>query len=129
MAERVLHDVAAGITEQVGNLARKEISLTWGVNDEITKLGDTVSTIETVLLDAEAKQDDSEAVKSWLRRLRDYIYDAEDLLDEISTESLRREVRARDKICIDLNRSFFFFFFYCYFFIKQKINSQSQLII
>ena len=97
MAEGILYDVAAGIIGKAGNLALKEIVLIWSVNDEITKLGETVSIIKAVLLDAEAKQHNSEAIKLWLKGLKDAMCDADDLLDEISTEALRREVMTRDK--------------------------------
>uniref|UniRef100_A0A7N2LBL1 CC-NBS-LRR protein n=1 Tax=Quercus lobata TaxID=97700 RepID=A0A7N2LBL1_QUELO len=97
MAEGVLYDVAAGIIGKAGNLALKEIVLIWSVNDEITKLGETVSIIKAVLLDAEAKQHNSEVIKEWLKRLKDAMCDADDLLDDISTEALRREAMSRDK--------------------------------
>ena len=69
MAEGALFDVASGIIGKAGNLALQEIVLIWSVKDEITKLGETVSTIKAVLLDAEAKQHNSEAIKLWLKRL------------------------------------------------------------
>ena len=100
MAEGALFDVANGIIGKAGNLALQEIVLIWSVKDEIAKLGETVSTIKAVLLDAEAKQHNSEvseAIKLWLKRLKDAMCDADDLLDEISTEALRREVMTRDK--------------------------------
>ena len=100
MAEGALFDVANGIIGKAGNLALQEIVLIWSVKDEIAKLGETVSTIKAVLLDAEAKQHNSEvseAIKLWLKRLKDAMCDADDLLDEISTETLRREVMTRDK--------------------------------
>ncbi|XP_065629073.1 putative disease resistance protein RGA1 [Quercus suber] len=96
MAEGALFDVASGIIGKAGNLALQEIVLIWSVKDEITKLGDTISTIKAVLLDAEAKQHNKE-VKVWLKRLKDAMFDADDLLDEITTEALRREVMTRDK--------------------------------
>uniref|UniRef100_A0A7N2LAG6 Disease resistance N-terminal domain-containing protein n=2 Tax=Quercus lobata TaxID=97700 RepID=A0A7N2LAG6_QUELO len=80
-----------------GKLALQEVALIWGVKDEINKLKETVSTISAVILDAEAKQRDSEEIKLWLKRPKDAMCDADDLLDEISTEALRREVMARDK--------------------------------
>jgi len=50
------------------------------------------------LLDAEEKQAAGDrAVRSWLGRLEDAIYDADDLLDAVSTEALRRELMTRDK--------------------------------
>ena len=69
MAEGVLFDVVHGIIGKVGNLALQEIVFIWSLKDEITKLGETVSTVKAVLLDAEAKQHNSEAIKLWLKRL------------------------------------------------------------
>nr|XP_023924486.1 putative disease resistance protein RGA3 [Quercus suber] len=97
MAEGVLFDIAKEIIGKAGNLALKEVALIWGVNDEINKLKERVSIISAVILDAEAKQHDSAEIKLWLQRLKDAMCDADDLLDEISTEALRREVMTRDK--------------------------------
>ena len=88
MAEGVLFDVAKGIIGMAGKLALQEVALIWGVKDEINKLKETVSTISAVILDAEAKQHNSEAIKLWLQRLKDAMFDVDDLLDEISTEAL-----------------------------------------
>ncbi|XP_030959120.1 putative disease resistance protein RGA3 [Quercus lobata] len=60
-------------------------------------LNDTVSTISDVLLDAEEQQQHNNQVKVWLNRLKDAIYDADNLLDDISTEALRREVMTQNK--------------------------------
>ena len=89
--------VAKGITEKAGNLVAQEIVLLWNLKDEIEKLNDTVSTISAVLLDAEEQQQHNNQVKVWLKRLKDAIYDADNLLDDISTEALRREVMTRNK--------------------------------
>ncbi|KAL4601284.1 hypothetical protein ACB092_11G260800 [Castanea dentata] len=97
MAEGVLFDIAKEIIGKAGDVALKEVALIWGVNDEINKLKERVSIISAVILDAEAKQHDSEEIKLWLKRLKDAMCDADDLLDEISTEALRREVMTRDK--------------------------------
>ena len=96
MAEGALFDIAKEIIGRAGNLAVQEIALIWGVKDEINKLKETVSKISAVILDAEAKQHNLQ-VKLWLKGLKDAILDADDLLDEISTEALRREVMTRDK--------------------------------
>ena len=95
MAEGALIDVANGIIRKLGNLALQEILLIWGVKDEIRKFTETVSTFKAVLLDAEAKQHNNE-VKVWLERLKDAMFDADDLLDDISTEALQREVMTRN---------------------------------
>ncbi|KAM4097535.1 hypothetical protein ACJW30_07G007900 [Castanea mollissima] len=91
MAEGILFDVAARIIEKTGNLAVQELGLLWGVKDEIVRLGEKVSTIKAVLLDAEKKEQTNQ-VKEWLKRLNDAIYEADDLLDDISTEASQREV-------------------------------------
>jgi DNA-binding GntR family transcriptional regulator len=81
----------------LGSLALQEIGLLWGFKDELQKLRNTVSTIQAVLLDAEEQQDNNHAVKDWLEKLKDVMYDADDLLDDYSTELLRRQVMTRDK--------------------------------
>ena len=91
MAKGVLFNIANGIIEKLGNLPLREIMLIWGVKDEIKKLGETVSTISVVLVDVEAKQHNNE-VKLWLKRLKDVMFDADDLLDDMSTKALQREV-------------------------------------
>ncbi|XP_050281910.1 putative disease resistance protein RGA3 [Quercus robur] len=96
MAEGTLFSVASGIIRKAGDGAVQEIALIWGVKDEIKKLKETVSTISAVLLDAEAKKHNNE-IKLWLQRLKEAMFDADDLLDEISTEALRREAMTRDK--------------------------------
>ena len=96
MAEGALSGVAEGIVGKAGDLVAQEIALFWGVKDEINKLKDTVSSISAVLLDAEARKHNND-VNLWLQRLKDAMFDADDLLDEISTEALRREAMTRDK--------------------------------
>jgi hypothetical protein len=85
--------------------AAEQIGLLWGVKDEIESLTNIVSTIKDVLLDAEEKRAAGDrAVRRWLGRLEDVIYDADDLLDTVSTEALRREIMTRDKsISIELS--------------------------
>ncbi|RVW24525.1 putative disease resistance RPP13-like protein 1 [Vitis vinifera] len=55
----------------------------------LRKLKIKLLAVQAVLDDAEAKQFTKSAVKYWLDDLKDAVYDAEDLLDEITTEALR----------------------------------------
>ncbi|RVW24197.1 putative disease resistance RPP13-like protein 1 [Vitis vinifera] len=50
----------------------------------------------TVLNDAEVKQFTDPYVKKWLVLLKEAVYDAEDILDEIATEALRHKMEAAE---------------------------------
>ncbi|XP_020222723.1 putative disease resistance RPP13-like protein 1 isoform X2 [Cajanus cajan] len=53
--------------------------------------------LNAVLNDAEEKQITDLAVRAWLDELKDAVLDAEDLLDEINTDSLRSKVEGESK--------------------------------
>jgi Leucine-rich repeat (LRR) protein len=98
MADQLLFGTAEGIINTLTSLVSKEIGLLGGVEGELKSLMNTVSTIKAVLLDAEEKQAAGDhAVKDWLGKLKDVIYDADDLLDAVSTEVPRREIITHDK--------------------------------
>ncbi|CAI0460568.1 unnamed protein product [Linum tenue] len=94
MAETILIPVAKEILGKLGSLALDQIALAWSLRNELEKLKGTVSTIQAVLRDAEEKQGHNRQVKLWLEKLSDVMYDADDLLDDFSTET-RRERAAR----------------------------------
>lgn len=54
--------------------------------------------INACLEDAEDKQTTSRAVKLWLKDLRDVAFDAEDVVDELATEALRRKLMVVQQI-------------------------------
>ncbi|MQL77821.1 hypothetical protein Taro_010217 [Colocasia esculenta] len=63
-----------------------EISLLRGVDSELEKLKWTVAKIHALLRDAEDRRHiKDDAVRLWLRNLRDVALDADDLLDEVQT--------------------------------------------
>ncbi|XP_050882119.1 putative disease resistance RPP13-like protein 1 [Lathyrus oleraceus] len=55
----------------------------------LEQLGQPLLTIQPVLDAAEEKQINTPSVKQWLDGLKDALYDAEDLLNQISYDSLR----------------------------------------
>ncbi|KAK8714263.1 hypothetical protein V6N13_149456 [Hibiscus sabdariffa] len=63
----------------------------------LNKLEPTLMSVKALLDDAETKQITNSNVRSWIDRLRDAVYDAEDLLDEIATEALRRKLESQDQ--------------------------------
>jgi len=64
-----------------------------GVMNELEKLKNTVESIRVVLLDAEEKQEaQNHAVRNWVRRLKDVLHPADDLLDEFVIEDMRSKM-------------------------------------
>ncbi|XP_052193112.1 putative disease resistance RPP13-like protein 1 [Diospyros lotus] len=62
------------------------------VEAKLKELRRKLLVLDTVLDDAEAKYIRKEAVKKWLDELKDAVYDAEDLVDEINYQALRCKV-------------------------------------
>ncbi|PNY15513.1 CC-NBS-LRR resistance protein [Trifolium pratense] len=61
--------------------------------DEFEKLKNTVESIKAVLLDAEEKQEaQNHAVQNWIRRLKDVLHPADDLLDEFVIEDMKHKM-------------------------------------
>lgn len=61
----------------------------------LAELETTLLTLQAVLDDAEQKQITNTAVKQWLDQLKDAIYDAEDLFNQINYDSLRCKVEKK----------------------------------
>ncbi|KAJ6925044.1 hypothetical protein NC652_018095 [Populus alba x Populus x berolinensis] len=107
MAEHVLFNIAEEIVKKLGPLATQEIALWWGVKDQLSKLKSTVTRIKGVLQDAEEQvQKPPAQLEDWLGKLQEAVYDAEDLLDDFSTEVQRKRLMSRNKISREV-RTFF----------------------
>ncbi|XP_030942836.1 putative disease resistance protein RGA4 [Quercus lobata] len=98
MADAILYGVAQKIIESLGSSTFKQIGSIWGVKDELEKLNNTVLTIQAVLQDAEEQQVENHHVKHWLMKLREVVFDADDLLGEFSTHVFRQKVMDGDKM-------------------------------
>ncbi|KAJ9129257.1 hypothetical protein P3X46_033943 [Hevea brasiliensis] len=96
MAE-VAFNIAEQVITKLGSVAFQEIELISGAKDDLKKLENSLTTIKAVLIDAEEKQEKSLAVKSWLRRLQDIVYEADELVDEVATNDLQRMVQAQSQ--------------------------------
>ncbi|RVX04655.1 putative disease resistance RPP13-like protein 1 [Vitis vinifera] len=62
----------------------------------LKKLERKLLVVHAVLNDAEVKQFTDPYVKKWLVLLKEAVYDAEDILDEIATEALRHKMEATE---------------------------------
>ncbi|XP_026385235.1 disease resistance protein RGA2-like [Papaver somniferum] len=88
--EGVLIDGASEMLKNLVTLLGNEISLAWGVKDDLKMLKQTLEVIEAKTSDAETKQVNDAAVSLWLKMLKQVSYDADDLLDEFSYEAMCR---------------------------------------
>ncbi|KAL5735630.1 hypothetical protein ACOSQ2_030418 [Xanthoceras sorbifolium] len=93
MAELIVAAVLPVLFEKLMSAELIKFATQEGVRSKFKKWEKTLKTINSLLVDAEKKQQDDEAVKMWLDDLRDLAYDAEDILDEYATEGLRRKLK------------------------------------
>ncbi|KAL6321931.1 hypothetical protein AAG906_035836 [Vitis piasezkii] len=92
MAESFLFSIADNVLGKIGSVTLQEIGLAWGVKTELQKLEATLTTIKSVLLDAEEKQWKDRQLGDWLGKLKHVCYDVEDVLDEFQYQALQRQV-------------------------------------
>ncbi|KAM3684880.1 hypothetical protein ACJW31_11G076300 [Castanea mollissima] len=98
MADGVFFDLSWKVLEVLHSLLHQEIKLAYGVKAELGYVDSTVSTIQAVLLDAENQGSHNYEIKDWLRKLKDFFLDADDLLDDFSTEALLQKLMTGSKI-------------------------------
>ncbi|XP_023898462.1 putative disease resistance protein RGA3 [Quercus suber] len=77
MAEGALFDLAGNVLQLLGSIIVEE------------------SPQSALLLDAEKQSSHSHQIKDWLSKLKDVLHDADDLLDDCSTEVMRRKVMTK----------------------------------
>ncbi|CAN6564481.1 unnamed protein product [Malus baccata var. baccata] len=86
-----------GILKSVGSLAAQEISLFRGFKKELTKLRQSVFAIQEFLDDVSYQpRHNGKAVEDWVKQLKDVAYDADDVLEVINYEVLRRKVEIQN---------------------------------
>ncbi|CAI9107925.1 OLC1v1007408C1 [Oldenlandia corymbosa var. corymbosa] len=100
MASAGLGVVLEPLLKKAFALAAEEISLVWGVNKQLQKLGDKLEMIHALFTDAQNKQLVSRAVQLWLKKLQSVSLDIEIVLDDFEYEVLRQKIhrRKRDKV-------------------------------
>ncbi|XP_028769670.1 putative disease resistance protein RGA1 [Neltuma alba] len=98
MAEQVPYGVATSLINTLASAAFREIASIYGVKRDTEWLKKTVERIKAVLADADQKQHTDQLIQLWIKDLRQLLYDADDLLDEIHTQHLLRKRDAKGKV-------------------------------
>ncbi|CAI0441484.1 unnamed protein product [Linum tenue] len=93
--------VAEAILKKLAPLAAEQAGLLWSLKSDFLKLKSTVSSIKAVLLDAEEQSGLNHQVRDWLDELKQVLYDADDLLDDFSTEALLKQRRNEGSRCLN----------------------------
>lgn len=89
------------LLEQLASLAVEKIRekgrQVKNVKKEVAKLTSNLQAINAVLLDAEKRRVEDEAVRGWLEKLQDMSCEINDALDEWNTVILRFEAEKEEK--------------------------------
>ncbi|CAA3032172.1 disease resistance RGA3 [Olea europaea subsp. europaea] len=98
--DAVISATVQATVEKLLASATSELSLLWNFKKDLRKLGRSLKMMDLVLQDAEKREVTDEAVKLWLKNLRDVTYDADHVLDEINYENMRHmvEIQRQNKI-------------------------------
>ena len=95
MAEDPLSYLIEKALEKLASLVSRESVLTYDFKSDLEKLRHSLTTVEAVRLDADARQVENVDVSVWLGRLKEVAYDMTDLLDEFEYEALRTQEVSR----------------------------------
>lgn len=78
------------VLQNLNSFSQEEFGIIWNLKDDIQRMKRTVSAIKAVCQDAGAKANNLQ-VSNWLEELKDVLYDADDLLEDISIKVLERK--------------------------------------
>ncbi|XP_028125516.1 putative disease resistance protein RGA3 [Camellia sinensis] len=97
MSVSVLISVAQGILNSLIPLATEQIKLVWGFKDDL--LEDRLKLTQALLCDAENHrgQVNLKTMQVWLKKLNSVACNADDVLDELAFEVLRRKLEVQNR--------------------------------
>ncbi|XP_010248478.1 PREDICTED: putative disease resistance RPP13-like protein 1 [Nelumbo nucifera] len=86
VAQALLSAYLQTLFDKLSSPILREFQSLWGVDKNLKKLRITLVKIHAVVNDAERKQTSNSLVKMWLEEFKHLVYDAEDIVDEYTTE-------------------------------------------
>ncbi|URE16169.1 hypothetical protein MUK42_11588 [Musa troglodytarum] len=87
------------VVNKLGATLFEEWGLCRSVRSDARRLQSVLETILNVLDDAEQQPITNKALRGWLTKLKDAALDADDVVDDLLTEALRRRAQDRSRIC------------------------------
>ncbi|MED6219475.1 hypothetical protein PIB30_036163 [Stylosanthes scabra] len=94
MVESFIFSIAESLVTKLASRAYQEASQVIGVYDDLQEFKSSLLYVKAVLLDAEQKQEleHNHELREWLKQIKLIFYDAENLLDQLDCESMRKQV-------------------------------------
>ncbi|PIA64449.1 hypothetical protein AQUCO_00100139v1 [Aquilegia coerulea] len=90
------------VLEQSTLFLQQKVKLVVGAPKEIESLNRQLVTMRDLLRDAEKKQINEDALKSWLENLKDIVYSADDVLDEWNTKIYQSQLQEIEDDAVQL---------------------------
>ncbi|CAL5348108.1 unnamed protein product [Camellia sinensis] len=112
MSASVLISAAQGILNPLIPLATEQIKLAWGFKDDLQRLEDRLKLTQAELCDAENHRGrvNLKTMQVWLKKLNSVACSADDVLDELAFEVLRRKLEVQNRFMRNNKACKFFFF-------------------
>ncbi|XP_038900029.1 putative disease resistance protein RGA3 [Benincasa hispida] len=100
MAEFLWTFAAQELLKKTVKLAAKQIGLAWGFKNELSNLRDSLLMVEAILRDVDRIKAEHQAVKLWVEKLEDIVFEADVLLDELAYEDIRRKAEPQKEVTV-----------------------------
>ncbi|KAF2301031.1 hypothetical protein GH714_019399 [Hevea brasiliensis] len=104
MADVLVSKVLEELTSIVAREIEQEVRLVVGVKKEVQMLTTKFQLIKAVLVDAENRQVKDDAVKLWMRELKNISYDMDDVLDEWTTAIQKSQIMGDERVSAENKR-------------------------
>lgn len=98
-AEGIVESLLSQAKDLISNKINNQINLASSFTEDLEDLSQTLEIIHALLHDADQNRKKTSATMLvWLKNLKAVICDAEDLLDELAYEALRRKIEVQDSM-------------------------------
>ncbi|MFS7926468.1 putative virus X resistance protein-like, coiled-coil [Helianthus anomalus] len=95
-AEALANELLKVLVKKMTDEAFKRVARAHGIYNELKELKKTLSRIQDLLHDASQKEVTHKSVKEWLNGLQHLAYDIDDVLDDLATEDMHREITLQE---------------------------------